>query len=364
MKTENISEMSDESLHSSLSAHGAEWRSTVKLKPELQQKCLTAMDAGRAQGRRLHNWGKRTLVSTMGLAAALALVVTIAFPPTGSTPVAAKTVLKQLAKQVQEGGVLSLTFSGVRVDEAAIEGHLQISDDSIAGDLDVSVRENENEPPIVINASLALTPEKGWVLVRRLEIPEPGAQAIIGMILNADSPAMILLPNGILEDFKNLTGDDAPLAEIRKLATGQMAAVVREVANSGADLGAVTTRQADGTTRVTLRVKNGETLKKLITTAAAAVGQTLDEEIEISDDDVKEIVGCTLAVTYDEHSQSVRSFSISDVAEMKGTITIALHEGGIDPTLLDSARVATPNMRTIDAGFLKGLIESATTNKE
>jgi len=362
MKTGNESEMSDSAFHKLLEAQGAEWRSTVQMNPQLQQKCLVAMNAGRAQGARLRSWGRRTLVSTMGLAAAVAILLTLAFPLGGNTPVAAKTVLAKLAQQVQGDGVLSLTFNGVRVEEVSVNGHLQVANDSIAGDVQVTVQEDEG--PIVVDAALAITPEEGWVLLRRLEIPEPQAQAMIQLFLNLNSPALILLPDGILEDFEDLTGDDVPLAEIRKLATGEMAAVVREVVNSGADLGAVTTRQADGTTLVTLRVKNVETLKKLIEMAAAATGKTLDEEIEISEDDAKEIVGCTLAVTYDEQSQSVRSFSISDVAEMKGTITIALHEGPIEPALLDSARVTTPNTRIIDAGFLKGLIESATKEKE
>lgn len=356
--------MSDKSFHNFLNAQGAEWRSTVQLSPEQKRKCLAAMDAGRAQGRRLRMWGRRTMVSTMSLAAAIVLVVTVAFPPTGNTPVAAKTVLAKLAEQVEGDGVLSVTLSGVRIEGASIEGQIQIAGNSIAGDLHVSVVEDDLESPIVVDASLGISPEKGWVLIRRLEIPDPQAQALIQLFVSAGTPTLILLPEDIMQDFEELTGDEAPLAEIRRLATGQMAAVVREVVNSGADLGAVTTRQPDGTTRVTLRVKNAETLRKLIETAAAASGQEVDADLDISENDAKELLGCTLAVTYDEQTQSVRSFSISNVAEMKGTITIALHEGQVDSALLDSARVTPPNTRTIDVGFLKSLIESAIKEKE
>jgi len=362
MKKENENEMSDKAFHSFLKAQGAEWRSTVQLNPQLQQKCLAAMNAGRAQGARLRSWGSRTLVSTMGLAAAVAIIVTLGFPLGGNTPVAAKTVLAKLAQQVQGDGVLSLTFNNVEVDEVAIQGHVQIANDSIAGDVQVTVKEDDG--PIVVDAALAVTPKEGWVLVRRLEIPEPEVQAIIGLILGAGSPAMILLPDGILEDFEALTGDKAPLAEVRRLAMGEVAQVVREILKSDNELGAVTTRQPDGTTRVTVHVKDVEVLRKLVEMGAAAAGKTLEENIEISEDDANEILGCTLSVDYDPQTQSVRSFSITDVAEMKGTITIGLYEGAIDPRMLDSARVATPNTRTIDAGFLKGLIESAVKEKE
>lgn len=362
MNANKRNEMTDDTFHELLKAHGAEWRSTVNMNPDLKAKCLAAMDAGRSQGRRFRDWGRGTLVSTMGLAAAVALIVTFAFPPNGNTPVAAKDVLAKLAQQVQGDGILSVTFHDVRMDEVSVQGQLQIGKDSIAGDLHVNIQDDE-DGPLEVDASLAVTSEKGWVLVRKLEIPEPEAQAIIQLFVSPNSPSLIILPDGIVKDL-DLHGDGTPLADIRKLATGELAAIVREVVNSGADLGAVSTRQPDGTTRVTLRVKNVETLKKLMEMAAAATGQTLDGDIEISEDDAKELLGCTLAVVYDPQSQSVQSFSISDVAEMKGTITIALHEGAIDPALLDSARVTTPNTRVIDTGFLKGLIEAATKETE
>ena len=39
-------------------------------------------------------------------------------------------------------------------------------------------------------------------------------------------------------------------------------------------------------------------------------------------------------------------------------------DGVIDPAMFDSARVAAPGTRTIDTGFLKGLIEAATGDDE
>lgn len=355
-------EKSDETLHELLKARGAEWRLNMRLDPKLHQDCLAMMESGRAQGRRLRSWGRRMLVSSMGLAAAIALIVTLAFPLGGNTPVAAKTILTRLAEQVQGDGVLSVTFNNVRVDEITIDGHVQIGTDSIAGDLNVSIEE-EADKPILVDASLAVTAEKGWVLLRRLEIPEPEAQAIIQLFVGPNAPALILLPDGILKNME-LMGEEAPLTEIRRLATGQMAAIVREVVHSGADLGAVVTRHPDGVTQVTLRVKNAETLKKLIEMAAAATGQSVEDGVDISDDDANEIIGCTLAVTFDEQTQSVKSFSFTDIADMQGMITIALLEGAIDPALLDSARVATPATRTIDIGFLKGIIETAIGNEE
>lgn len=363
MKANKVIKMSDEAFESFLSAKGAEWRATVQINPQLQQKCLVAMADGRAQARRLRTWGRKALVSTMGLAAAVVLIVTFAFPPNGNAPVLAKTVLAKLAEQVQGDGVLTLSFNAVRLEEVSIEGHLQIASDSVAGDLHVSVQEEGDESPIVIDASLGITPEKGWVLLRRLELPDPQAQAMIQFFVSKDTPTLIVLPQGILKEIE-LDAHDKHLADIRRLATGELADIVRGVLKEGADLGAVTTQQPDGTTLVTLRVQNVEVLHKLVEIAAAATGKQVDADLDISEDDAKELLGCTLAVIYDPQSQKVRSFSVSDVAEMKGTITIGLHDGVIDPAMFDSARVAAPGTRTIDTGFLKGLIEAATGDNE
>lgn len=351
-------DMTDGDFDDYLGTQGSEWRSTMKMNPDLREKCLAAMDAGRAQGRRLRDWGKRTLVSTMGLAAAIALIVTFAFPPNGNTPVAAKTVLAKLAEQVQGEGVLQITLDSIRVEGAGIEGRVQIAEDSAAGDVHLTVKENAEELPIEIDASFAVSPSRGWILLRHLQVPDPQAQAFIQFFVSTESPTLILLPPSILTKLE--IKPDTPISEIRRMASGEIADIVREILNSQADLGAVTKQQPDGTMRTTLRVKNVEVLRKLVAVAAAATGRQVEGDMDISENDAKEILGCTLGVTYDPQSQAVRSFSITDIAEMKGTVTIALQDGSIDPGMLDPARVTTPNTRTIDAGFLKTMLDGAS----
>ncbi|MBI1827587.1 MAG: hypothetical protein HYR83_14520 [Planctomycetes bacterium] len=350
-------EMNDGEFDDYLSTQGSEWISTMKMNPELREKCLAAMDAGRAQGRRLRDWGRRTLVSTMGLAAAIALIVTFAFPPNGNTPVAAKTVLAKLAEQVQGEGVLQITLDAIRVEGASIEGRVQIAEDSAAGDVHLTVKEDGDDLPIDIDASFAVSPSRGWILLRHLQVPDPQAQAFIQLFVSAESPTLIILPPTILTKLE--IKPDTPISEIRRMASGEIADIVREILNSQADLGAVTKPQPDGTMRTTLRVKNVEVLRKLVAVATAATGKQMDGEMDISENDAKEILGCTLGVTYEPQTQAVRSFSISDIAEMKGTITIALQDGSMNPAMLDPARVTTPNTRTIDAGFLKTMFDAA-----
>lgn len=340
-----------------------QWRMTMVTSDQLHEVCGSSLSAGRNHGQRMRAWRNRTIFSTMGLAAVITLILTLCFPPGGNSPVLAKTVLAKLAEQVQGNDVLEITLDEVSVEEAQIQGRLQIADHAIAGDIQLRVQEHANELPIEIDASLALSPSRSWVLVRNLAVPDATAQAVIRMFVAADSPALIMLPEGLGETL-NIDAEGVPLAELRKMASGELAQFVREVLDSKADLGAVTTRQADGSTRLTLHVKNAEVLRRLIALGAKVAGEHADGKIEIGEGDADELVGCTLAVTYDPQSLSVRSFSISDIAEMKGTITIALRAGGIDAALLDPARVTTPNTRTIDAGFLKSILETVGKEKK
>jgi len=349
--------MSDGEWNDYLSNQGSQWRTNMKMSPELREKCLAAMNAGRAQGRRLREWGRRTLVSGMGLAAAIALIVTFAFPLNGNTPVAAKTVLAKLAEQVQGEGVLTVNLESVRVEDASIDGRVQIADQSVAGDIHLTVKEHADESPIEIDASFAVSPTQGWILLRHLQVPDAEAQAFLRMFISDESPTLIILPPSILAKME--LKPDTPISEIRRLASGEIADIVREVLNSQADLGAVTKAQPDGTMRTTLRINNVESLRKLVEVAAAATGTQVKEDLDIAENDAKDILGCTLAVTYDPQTQAIRSFSITDIAEVKGTITIGLRDGSIDPKMLDSARVTTPNTKTIDASFLKSMFDAA-----
>jgi hypothetical protein len=110
---------------------------------------------------------------------------------------------------------------------------------------------------------------------------------------------------------------------------------------------------------MTMTVEDADSIRKLAELAAATFPDELGgEEIDIDDSDVDELRGCTLSVLYDPEDEAVRSFSVSDLQDLQGTITISLGGGKLDPDLLDSSRVTGPNTREINLGALESVIES------
>ena len=301
-------------------------------------------------------FGRSALFSTIGLAAALVLAVGLFFPTGGGPTVRAAVVLEKLATQVQGDDVLEIVLEGVNADEVTVNGRIQIADKAIAGDIHAIVQEDPDKPPMVVDASLAVSEAGGWVLLRKLSVPaEPEVAAIVAGLFPAGTETLLTFSADIAAEIidEKIDGDfEFGFGEIRSLATGQLADFLKAVIDSQADVGAVVTDQPDGTVLVTITVRDAESLRKLAEIAKSAMGDTIDAEIDFDNDDAQELFGCTLGIVYDPKSEAVRSFSVSDVGEMSGKVTISLHGGAIDPGMLDPARVTTPNTRTFDAGAL------------
>ena len=73
------------------------------------------------------------------------------------------------------------------------------------------------------------------------------------------------------------------------------------------------------------------------------------------EEDLSKLIGGTISIVYDPDAGLVRSFSVEDIGEMKGSVTIAVRGGGIDPDLLDSSRVTTASTRTLDLAALESM---------
>jgi hypothetical protein len=215
----------------------------------------------------------------------------------------------------------------------------------------VNVRVSEEDTPITVDASFALTKEGGWVLIRELSIPDKQAQAMIDMFLPRGVETLLILPKEMVAEAI----EDGPIEhfdELRQLASGQVVAFVKEVLNAKADVGAKSRKLPDGTIELSIKLEDAETVRHLMTMIAEAMGEEVKEDMEVDAEDVEELLGVTVGIIYDPRAERVQSFSVTGLAEVQGTITVSLLSGGIDPALLDSARVAKSGTRIVDVGML------------
>ena len=67
-------------------------------------------------------------------------------------------------------------------------------------------------------------------------------------------------------------------------------------------------------------------------------------------------------IVYDQDAGLVRSFSVEDIGEMKGSVTVSIRSGSIDPDLLDASRVTTASTRTLDLAALQSMFDGFDGN--
>ena len=349
----------DKQFHENLEAVGRQVSAPETPSSDLRDRCAGVLAAG-GRVRRRENYRvfrRPAILSTVGLAAAIALAVGLLFPTNGGPQVQAATVLEKLSEQVAEDDLLEVVLDSLVADGASINGRLQVASEGIAGDLQVSVHEDSGELVVELDVSLGISEDGGWVLLRQLHVQDPEAQAMLNLFLPADSDTLLIIPKELVHDAApGLKGD---IAEVRILASGQVVEFIKEVLKEQASVGVSTEPQSDGTVLLTMTVEDAESIRKLAELAAATFPDALGgEAINIDESDVEELRGCTLTVVYDPTAEAVRSFSISDLQEIQGTITVSLTGGKLDPDLLDPDRVTGPNTRRIDLGALQSVIES------
>ena len=302
---------------------------------------------------------KPIFASAFGVAASIALLVALLFPGNGGPAVQAAEIIQKLNAQIQEDPLLEITLDALAIDEVFVNGHLQVASHGVAGDLQVEVSESPDQV-VKIDLALGLSEDEGWVLIRDLVVPDPQAQAVLAMLFPPGSEVLLMLPDEALGAELGLDLEK----DLAELHSGEIVEVFKELINSHAEYGATIEHQRDGTILLTLPIDDAEALAALEQMLKAKiVVQTggempAEENISIDLDTDSELVGSTVTVVYDPTLERVQSLGIEDLGPMKGSITIGIREGGIDPALLDSSRVTGPNTRVLDLKALEGMFEN------
>jgi len=289
--------------------------------------------------------------TAVGLAAALVLGLGLTSWWGGSKPVEAAVVLSRLAEQATTSQLLEISFDNVRADDVKINGRLQLTDIGVAGDLKAEIQEGGANEVITADFSLALSENGGWILIRSLTFPDPDVQPFLAFFLPPGTTTLLQLPKEAAEHVPTDGFRDA-LSEVHDVATGEIVTFVKEVLQSLDKVGATARTQSDGTTLLTIDIKDAKSLESLLEIARRAfMDEFGDEDINI-DDDEEGLLGCTLQIVYDPTGEQVRSFSVSALGDLEGRVTISLRPGPIEEGLMDSARVMTPATRVLDMGAI------------
>lgn len=360
----------------------------------LRTECSEAMNTARQPARslRLAAFKRPAILSTVGIAASIAMVVGWLAPWQTNQMVQAAEILAKLNTLTVEGQMLDITIDSVAVDDVFINGHFQVSEEGVAGEIEVIVNDDD-DGPIELDVALGVSPEDGWVLVRKLSVPDAGATAIIGLLLPPGTETLLKLPEAIRAEISSAVHGEIGDA-IAELRSGHIADVLKEIIRSHDEVGATVDTQSDGTILLQLRITDQDTLEAL----GEIISRSIEKKVDAnSDDDEKgngngadednertvvrrkhvhahvsahahahgigndaddELVGSTLRVVYDPATERVESFGIVDFGDQGGSINVAIVDGAIDAALLDSSLVVSGNTRTIDLSQLEALFSN------
>ena len=332
---------------------------------ELLSQCRAALIGNQHAAPRHMTWLRRpALLSTVGLAACLALAVGLLFPTGGGPTVRAATILARFNEQITAPTMIELTLDNIVVEQASLNGHLQIADDGVAGDLQVAVNEPGEDQAVEVDLSLGLSKAGGWVLIRKLVVSDPEVQPMLAWLFPAGSETMLKLPADATADgFNGGVGD-----VLGELKTARLLEAFRELVESQPESGATITEQSNGTLLLAITIEDATALKELVKTLATPdespeIDVDLEARIdsELSDEDLPGLIGSTMEIVYEPTSETIRSFALRNFGEANGTISFALTNGQLDPALLDEQRVTGPNTRTIDLSALESMFEGMKT---
>ncbi len=349
----------DQQFHENLQTLGRNMPTPESPSNELRSRCIAEFESASPSPRALLK--RPALISTLGLAACLALVVGLLFPTNGGPTVQAATILARLNEQIEKPERIVIIMDSIVIEEVSIDGHLQVARAGVAGDVHVVVTEDENAP-FEIDVALALSPDESWVLIRKLQIPDPDVQPILAFFFPPGSETLLILPEDI--DLDDLDTDFSE--ELQEIASLKLVEAFQELIRSQPDVGATIIEQPDGTLLMTLPIQNAEAISQLILMAVRAAdkeGEVDLEEVEaelesdVSIDGDIGLIGSTLSIVYDPATGQVRSFTFTDFGQGKGTLSVDISGGMIDPDLFDASRVTTPNTRTFDLAALQSLFE-------
>jgi hypothetical protein len=309
---------------------------------------------------------KPSVLSAFGVAAVIAIAFGLLFPANTGPTVQAATIIKQLNEQIEESPLIEVTLDSLSVDEVFVNGQLQASEQAVAGELEVVVRDGPADQTVEVDLALAFSDQGSWVLVRKLIVADPQAQAVVGLLFPPGSETLLLLPE---EEVGHEIGLD--LHEVlRELRSGEVVDVLKKMIEVHDELGATIEYQSDGTILLTVPIEDVEALAALgqwVEKAESATKKRTVVIIEESDAGVEpaqihvdtdnELIGSTLRVVYEPEAEVVRSFRIDDLGSPGSSISVSIGEGEVDPARLDQNNYTTPQTRTLDLGALESMFK-------
>ncbi len=223
--------------------------------PEVLERCTAALSQARAPAR-WRTRGRRVLITALGAAASIALLVGFFYQPGGEeSAVAAAIILQKLEDQIQTSPRLDIKINGLAFDDASLDGWIQISRKAVAGDFRATVREDEDAEPIEVDVAMGLSAETGWVLVRRLTVPDLKARVMLAFLFPAGAHTLLKLPP---EELR-LAFEAGP----GEIGWDRITAFVQELIESREEMGATLIEQSDGTLLLTLPIRGEDTLNAL-----------------------------------------------------------------------------------------------------
>lgn len=331
----------------------------------------------------MHTYRKPILWSTMSMAAMIALFATTLWP-NANPKVHAALIVEKLAKQAQQSPLMHVTVENLAMDEVQCTAHLQLGKAGIAGDVSVRVESDDEDMPgtIEVDASLGLGSENGWILIRRLSVPDPKAQFFLNMFLPAGSETLLVLPKDAEIGEEVGGGIEEALEELR---SGELINAFKELIASHAEIGATVTNQPDGTIRLSLPIQDEDALEAIAKLINKADGDEKDEpkvvfektgEVKSKktkthvhkaiethhtkhvEHDADILVGATVNAVYDATTETVRMVEVLGLGSPNAVVRMELSEGDVDAALFDSSRVAKPGVRTLDLGAIESMIKS------
>ena len=364
----SVSPDPDQQFHENLKAIGSQVDVPAGPSSDVRSRCLAAFDPS-ARGpnwRVLEMMRKPSVLSAFGVAAVIAITFGLLFPANHGPTVQAATIIKKLNEQIEESPLIEVTLNSLAIDELFVDGRLQVSEQAVAGELELVVQEGPTDGTVEVDLALALSEQGGWVLIRKLVVPDPQAQAVLGLIFPSGTETLLLLPEEELAGELGLDLDDG----LRELRSGEVVNVLKAMIESHDELGATIQYQSDGTILLTLPIEDAEALAALeqwVEKAESATEKRTavvigkgDVEVQAAQIDVdadNELIGSTLRVVYDPEAEAVRSFSIDDLGSPGSSISVSIGEGEIDPASLDHNNYTTPNTRTLDLGALQSIFK-------
>ena len=369
---------------------------------------------------------KPSVLSGLGAAAVIALVVTLLIPSNGGPAVQAATIVQRLDQQMAQDPLFEVTFDALKVDDLLIDGQLQISQQEVVGDIRLRVAGG-----VEADFTMALSDSGMWMLVRSLNAFEPHTQDVLDAFFPPNGETLLLLPDDMVLQSHAGLDINAKLSELR---SGRVIEMLRELIDSPVEFNAAVEQQEDGTLLLTLPVDNTEVATALegllrslqpsaqhkhyntitinrsrmevITAGVEGLNiETVDlEDVEairqfaarmardtvnwniiiigttpevpskfelrgeslhvhmrdhdeVADDGDAEPIGSTLTIVYDPMDDIVRSFKIKDLGPIKGTMSVTIKSGELDPDLLDPSRLTTWKTHMLDLGGLEWMLE-------